>query len=1115
MAKGRIEKGDIVAEGILKDFNKDLKTATDNVNLLTTALKAVQETGKALKKGVSTVKPKDVKTIQEFNSLTAQSNQNAKNRLQIDKSLLTEKAKIAQLTREQNKAIKTEVALGDKQINTLEKLRARNAAIKIAKDKVNFSTKKGQEAIRKLNAELDRNNKVLQKNASALGKQKMNIGNYKSAISGLRSGLAQLGLSMGVFQILKGSFNIVKDFEQGQADLASVLGINVDQMAALTEQAKLLGATTTFTASQVSELQKEYAKLGFSMSEIENVTEATLLLAEATGTDLGRAAEVTGATLRGFGLSATDTQRVVDVMAKSFSSSSLDMEKFATAMSAVAPIAKAMGFSIEETTSMLGTLTDSGLDASTAGTSLRNMMLEAKKQGLSWNEALDKVNNSQDKASTSLELFGKRGVAAGIILAENQDTVAGLTDKLLESDDAAKKMAETQRNTLGGAIKLLTSAWEGWILKINEAGGAGDKLKRSIQFLADNFETIVYWIGMGVKAFISFKIAMKAMQLSSFITKLGGIGGAFKEIGKGAKGSVAGIQGMSKALKGIGLGIAITLLLELAKAFYDIASGASEARRQQDLFNDQTKKSTDLAATFIKNSDVQIKARREELEILVATGKMSQKNMDIEMKSLQVKKADLALKVVENSEKRIFGLREENKQLEQKKINDAKILSNYQTGSEAYGRAVDRLNKKNKETNISIKDNNERIGQQRADIIAFKAIASDTADTIHDYNVTLADNSSILERSTHDIDKNTESLEKQALAASKALEFVAPEREDIELADTNQEKLERNVLEAEYNILIADVNQTEEERINLLTRQIIARAELEKYGKTEAEQQVINARMLKSINELTEKEVKSTVDNTKLVNDAIDLTTQYFIANADKRIAKINEEIDAATKQADHYRTLAENGNITAKESLAEQNRLIAEANLQKEKEEKRKEQILMVSAVLKSFNSYLDAGDDPATALAKSFTTKELISQFIGAMPTFLEGTEDTGTNGRGIDGKGGFNAVLHPNERVMTKEQNAMIGSVSNDYVAQVMEQHRVGNYMDGGLLIAKLDNAEIVNGLSNLENKMSAVEKAILNQPRESNNTAEMLSNYMMFENKQTQGGKTTTSRFKVKK
>ena len=155
MAKGRIEKGDIVAEGVLRDFNKEIEVTIANINTLKTAVLAVAETGKKLKQGVSTVKPKDVKTVQQFNALTEKSNQNAKNRLQIDKQLLTEKEKLKQQQTAQNKAIKTEVALGDKQINTLEKLRARNAAIKIAKDKVNFTTKKGQEAIKKLNAELN------------------------------------------------------------------------------------------------------------------------------------------------------------------------------------------------------------------------------------------------------------------------------------------------------------------------------------------------------------------------------------------------------------------------------------------------------------------------------------------------------------------------------------------------------------------------------------------------------------------------------------------------------------------------------------------------------------------------------------------------------------------------------------------------------------------------------------------------------------------------------------------------------------------------------------------------------------------------------------------------
>ena len=167
--------------------------------------------------------------------------------------------------------------------------------------------------------------------------------------------------------------NIFKDFEQAAADVASVLGKTKEETLALQDAAKDLGSTTVFTATQVQELQKELAKLGFSEQQILASTEAILQLAAATGTDLARAAEVAASTVKGFGLQAEDTQLVVDVMAKSFSSSSLDMEKFATAMAIVAPVAKNAGFSIQETTAQLGILTDRGVDASSAATALRNL----------------------------------------------------------------------------------------------------------------------------------------------------------------------------------------------------------------------------------------------------------------------------------------------------------------------------------------------------------------------------------------------------------------------------------------------------------------------------------------------------------------------------------------------------------------------------------------------------------------------------------------------------------------------------------------------------------------------------------------------------------------------
>lgn len=158
-----------------------------------------------------------------------------------------------------------------------------------------------------------------------------------AATGGIRAMTAAL-LSSGVGAVvvaigalvggISGLINKSKEFDKAFSNLAAVTGKTKDEIASLKENAKDLGATTAFTATQVLELSTEFAKLGFSTTEILNASEATLDLAAAAGVDLAEAATVAGSTLRGFGLDTEETQRVVDVMAKSFTSSALDMEKF-------------------------------------------------------------------------------------------------------------------------------------------------------------------------------------------------------------------------------------------------------------------------------------------------------------------------------------------------------------------------------------------------------------------------------------------------------------------------------------------------------------------------------------------------------------------------------------------------------------------------------------------------------------------------------------------------------------------------------------------------------------------------------------------------------------------
>lgn len=302
------------------------------------------------------------------------------------------------------------------------------------------------------------------------------------------AGFAGMFAIQKIGQLFSNATKIMKDFEQQMATVQAITGATGKEFASLEKSAKELGATTQFTASEVGKLQEEYAKLGFTTEQILDASEATLELATATGSDLAQSAKVAAATINGFGLEAKDTQKIVDVMAKSFTSSALDLSKFETAMSAVAPVAATVGMSLEETTASLGVLVDAGFDASTAGTALRNILLDTQKAGISTSEAFDMIKKSADPTSTALDLFGKRGAAVAIALAKSTDKTAEFTKELENSRGAAEAMARIVGDTLEGDIKRFNSAWEGLVLNLGE--NANDLFRGVVEGATDFISTL-------------------------------------------------------------------------------------------------------------------------------------------------------------------------------------------------------------------------------------------------------------------------------------------------------------------------------------------------------------------------------------------------------------------------------------------------------------------------------------------------------------------------------------------------------------------------------------------------------------------------------------------------
>ncbi len=276
-------------------------------------------------------------------------------------------------------------------------------------------------------------------------------------------------LTLPLVAIGASSFKVAAEFEQSMLKVKAVSGATGAEFKALENDALRLGSATRFSASEVSALQLEFAKLGFTSDEITKVTEATLALAQASDSDLATAAEVAGSTLRAFGLDASETQRVTDVMASSFSSSALDMSLFKDSMKFVAPVAKAAGLSLEETSAMLAALANNGIKGSQAGTALRRIIQELGTGSGTVSEKIAALNESGLNLTSSFDEVGRSASSALLVLGNSIGDVGTLTSQFEGAEGAAGSMAATMDSGAVGGIKAMQSAIEGAQIAIGKS----------------------------------------------------------------------------------------------------------------------------------------------------------------------------------------------------------------------------------------------------------------------------------------------------------------------------------------------------------------------------------------------------------------------------------------------------------------------------------------------------------------------------------------------------------------------------------------------------------------------------------------------------------------------
>lgn len=320
----------------------------------------------------------------------------------------------------------------------------------------------------------------------------------QSAIAGIGKKLLALGAGVVTVQALgraiSGTISLTAEFQGVMLGLQAVSRATTEQMALMEKQARTLGATTKFSATQAGEAQRFLAMAGFSVNEVLAATPGILTLATASNMDLARAADIASNVLGGMRLEVDQLNRANDVLALTAASANTSVEQLGQALSFAAPFAEAAGISIEGASAAIGTLSDSGLQASRAGTGLVGVIrqlsrvtpegekvlakygltvddVNIKSHGLA--DVLDTVSEAQLTLSDRFQLFGSEAGAAAGILTNSSERVRELTRELREAEGAADRAADIIGSGLTAAMLGFKSAASEATLQFGEGGLIG------------------------------------------------------------------------------------------------------------------------------------------------------------------------------------------------------------------------------------------------------------------------------------------------------------------------------------------------------------------------------------------------------------------------------------------------------------------------------------------------------------------------------------------------------------------------------------------------------------------------------------------------------------------
>lgn len=360
--------------------------------------------------------------------------------------------------------------------------------------------------------------------------------------------LAGAGIGYGIYNTVK----TYKDFEQQMSAVGAISGASASEMEMLTAKAMEMGSITSFSATEAGKAFEYMATAGWKTDQMMSGISGIMNLAAASGEDLGRVSDIVTDALTAFGLKAEDSAHFADVLAATASNSNTNIGRMGYTFQYVAPIAGAMGQSVEDVATAVGLMANAGIKGEQSGTSLRYIMTALadangkaagalEELGVKTTDSTGKMRpfmdiikearvafqglSDSEKANAGYSIAGMNALSGWLAMMNASDAdLEKLESSIRNADGAAEEMANRRLDNLAGDLTLLATAWESLQLRMME-GSSSNFLREFVQGVKADVEKFTRYIEDGFDISDIGRIALDVIsQLKNKFLEFDGVG---------------------------------------------------------------------------------------------------------------------------------------------------------------------------------------------------------------------------------------------------------------------------------------------------------------------------------------------------------------------------------------------------------------------------------------------------------------------------------------------------------------------------------------------------------------------------------------------------------------